>query len=160
MQRLENFKNLIIEHLKTNSIRNKFDMMADNISNFSIFCISESKLDSSIPDSQFKINGYKILIESLLLQWNSYSEGLLLYINGKAARKLLNQKTASSNSEVIAMQFFQTKRKWLLLGVSKPPKEINSEFSETMNILLNDYLETYKIYLLLVISTWLLKILY
>ena len=135
-------------------------MMADIISNFSIFCISESKLDSPIPNSHFKINGYKNFSEGLLLQWNSCSEGLLLYINGKTARKLLNQKTASSNSEVIAMQFFQTKRKWLLLGVYKPPKEINSEFSETMNILLNDYLETHKIYLLLEISTWLLKILY
>ena len=34
------------------------------------------------------------------------------------------------------MQFFQTKRKWLLLN--------NSEFLEAMIVLLNDYTETYE----------------
>ena len=44
VQRLENFKNLIIGHLNINSIRNKFEIMTDIISNFSIFLISELKL--------------------------------------------------------------------------------------------------------------------
>ena len=39
VQILENFKNLIIGHLNINSIRNKFEMMADTIINFSIFFI-------------------------------------------------------------------------------------------------------------------------
>ena len=38
-QRLDNFKNLIIGHRRIYSIRNKFEMMADTISNFSIFFI-------------------------------------------------------------------------------------------------------------------------
>ena len=55
LQRSENFKNLIIVHLNINLIKNKFEMMNDIISNFSIFLVSESKLDSSFPNSQFKI---------------------------------------------------------------------------------------------------------
>ena len=51
--------------------------MADIISNFSIFLISESKLDSSFPNSQFKINGYKIFRRDR----NRYGGGLLLYVN-------------------------------------------------------------------------------
>ena len=31
-----------------------------------------------------------------------------------------------------------------MLGIYKPPKQDNSEFLETMNILLNDYTETYE----------------
>ena len=41
------------------------------------------------------------------------------------------------------MLFFQTKHKWLLVGIQKPPKQDNSEFLETINIFLNDYTETY-----------------
>ena len=46
--------------------------------------------------------------------------------------------------EIIAMPFFQTKRKWLLLGIYKPPKEDHSEFLETMNVLLKGYTETFE----------------
>ena len=42
------------------------------------------------------------------------------------------------------MPFFQTKRKWLLLGIYKPPKQDNSEFLETMNVLWKGYTETYE----------------
>ena len=59
VQTSENFKNLIIVRLNINSIgRNKLEIMADIIINFSLFHISESKLDSSFPNSQFKMCGY------------------------------------------------------------------------------------------------------
>ena len=103
-------------------------MMADIISNFRIFLISELKLNLSFPNSQFKIKGYEIFRRD----WHRYGGGLYLYVN-EIPCKILNQQTASSSSEIIAMQFFQTKRKWLLLGIYKPPKQDNSEFFETMN---------------------------
>ena len=81
-------------------------MMADIISNFSIFLISESKLDSSFPNSQFKINGYKIF----RCDQDRYGGSLLLYVNEEIPCKILNQITSSS-SEIIALQFFQTKYK-------------------------------------------------
>ena len=129
VQRLENSKTLIIGHLNINSIRNKSEMMADIISNFRIFLISELKLNLSFPNSQFKIKGYEIFRRD----WHRYGGGLYLYVNEEIPCKILNQQTASSSSEIIAMQFFQTKRKWLLLGIYKPPKQDNSEFFETMN---------------------------
>ena len=54
MQRLEHFNTLIVGHLNTNSIRSKFEMIAETITNFHIFLISESKLDSTFPKMQFK----------------------------------------------------------------------------------------------------------
>ena len=60
VQRLEDLKKLILEHLNINSIRNKSEMMVYILSSFSICLISESTLDSSFPKAQFKINGYTI----------------------------------------------------------------------------------------------------
>ena len=57
MQRLKHFNTLLVCHLNINSIRNKFEMIAETITNFDIFLISESKIDSTFPNMQFKING-------------------------------------------------------------------------------------------------------
>ena len=81
------------------------------------FLISESKLDSFF-SKQFKINGYKIFRRDR----NRYGGGLLLYVNEETPCKILDQQTASSNREIMAFQYFRTKRKWLLLGIYKPLK--------------------------------------
>ena len=59
--RLKYAKNLIIGHLNTNSIRNKFlDFKELVLSDTDICLISETKLDDSFPDQQFDVNGYKM----------------------------------------------------------------------------------------------------
>ena len=60
LQRKENYKNFIIGHLNINSIRSTFEMLAEIFKDFDIFLISESKLDSTFPNTQFKITGFKI----------------------------------------------------------------------------------------------------
>ena len=48
--RLKNPNRLIFAHLNINSVRNKFDLLAEIIkSNIDILMISETKLDSSFP---------------------------------------------------------------------------------------------------------------
>ena len=57
--RKNNSKKIIIPHLNINSIRNKFDFLADVVKgNIEILMISESKLDDSFPDSQFLMKGF------------------------------------------------------------------------------------------------------
>ena len=54
-----NFNKLVLGHLNTNSLRNKFDALTQQIKgNFDILILSESKLDSSFPEGQFLIPGY------------------------------------------------------------------------------------------------------
>ena len=60
LQRKENYKNLIIGHLNINSIRNKFEMIAEIIKGCDIFLTSESKLDLTFLSAQFRITGLKI----------------------------------------------------------------------------------------------------
>ena len=50
LHRLEHFNTLIVGHLNINFIRNKFIMVAETITKFDIFIISESKIDSIFPD--------------------------------------------------------------------------------------------------------------
>ena len=57
----ENKTNVIVGHLNINSLRNKFDLLKPIIYYaFDIFLVSETKIDSSFPDNQFPLAGYRI----------------------------------------------------------------------------------------------------
>ena len=59
--RSEHPKNVLLGHLNINSVRNKFESTNKLIrNNFDIFITTESKLDSSFPDSQFHVPGYRL----------------------------------------------------------------------------------------------------
>ena len=60
MKRLKHFNTLIVGNLNINSIRNKSEMVAETITNFDIFLISQSKIYSTFPNMQYKINVYKL----------------------------------------------------------------------------------------------------
>ena len=59
-EKLKILKNTIIGHLSINSLGNKFVFAQDLIGDFDIFLISESKLDDTSPNNQFKIDHYKM----------------------------------------------------------------------------------------------------
>ena len=51
---------IVLAHLNINSLRNKFDLIADQIKgNADVLAISEAKLDDSFPTGQFRIPGYE-----------------------------------------------------------------------------------------------------
>ena len=57
--RLRNVNNVIIGHLNVNSIQGKIDSLRLMIpGNIDIMVISETKIDDSFPNSQFKIEGF------------------------------------------------------------------------------------------------------
>ena len=60
-QRLNHPKNVIIGHLNTNSIRNKFSGFKDLVLKETDICLlSETKIDDSFPSSQFFAEGYRM----------------------------------------------------------------------------------------------------
>ena len=60
--RLKNPKNVIIGHLNVNSLQNKFTAVEELIKGkIDIGLISETKIDESFPNQQFKTNGYKTI---------------------------------------------------------------------------------------------------
>ena len=115
---------------------------------FNIFVIWESKLDASLPKSQFKINDCKYFRHDR----NRYGGALMVYFNEGINCKVLANQTLSPNVEMMTVDFHQMKRKWLLLGVYKPPIQSDSEFTEEIIKTLIIYL-LMKIFFYWVIST-------
>ena len=55
-------KNVFLGHLNINSIKKKFESVWELIKDtFDIYLLRESKLDSSFPDDQFSIHGYRMV---------------------------------------------------------------------------------------------------
>ena len=73
--------NIIIGHLKMNSIRNKFEMLNSSVAQYvDILMLSETKLDSTFPSTQFLINDFSVPHR---LDRNSKDGGILLYVRDK-----------------------------------------------------------------------------
>ena len=53
----------------------------------------------------------------------------MFYFNEGIPCKVLANQTVSPNVEMMAIEFHQMKRKWLLLGVYKPPIQSDSVFT-------------------------------
>ena len=87
--KLSNPHKIILGHLNINSLRNKFESITDVIQGtFDIFLLSESKIDESFPDKQFRLNNYKIFRKDR----NRYGGGIMFYVNENLPCKSLTTK--------------------------------------------------------------------
>ena len=76
--RKRNLKRIILGHLNINSIRNKFDLLVDQIKgNVDIVVISETKFDGFFPNGQFKIPGYVLPCR---LDRNQFGGGIMVFV--------------------------------------------------------------------------------
>ena len=134
-------KNILLGHLNINSIRNKFDSVQEliQISKMNLLLISETKLDESFPSAQFKINGYRMFRRDRSL----YGCGLCFYIDENLACKVVNHKSLN-NYETICLEINTRKRKWLIIGLYKPPNVKENVFLENMSTALQDFSKTYE----------------
>ena len=121
-------------------MRNKFVFAEDLIRDFNIFLISESKLDDTFPNNQFKIDHYKMF----RLDRNRYGGGLVLYVNEQVPCKKLTNYENPIASEIILLEFHQSKRKWLILGIYKAPNQKDAEFLQHLSWLLDFYNTTHE----------------
>ena len=93
-----------------------------------LFLISEAKLDSTFPMNQFHIFGFKDFMRYL----NRFGCGLTLYINENIPCKPLNNHPTFSNLELIAIEIHQNKRRWLFIGIYKPPSQNDDEYTKRL----------------------------
>ena len=120
--RLKNVQKIIIGHININSIRNKFDLLADLIKDkIDIMLISETKLDDSFPKSQFVLQGYS---SPFRLDRTANGGGLLLYLRNDIPAKPL--PLIDGNIECIISDITISKKKWLLIGTYNPNKALIS----------------------------------
>ena len=100
--RRQNINSPMIGYLNINSLRNKIDYLRDicNKSPLNIFCINETKIDSSFPDAQFHIDGY--LFQPLLKDRNQNGGGKYVYIKeGIITKRLIDLEGKNSETKTM-----------------------------------------------------------
>ena len=118
-------KNLFFGHLNVNSVKNKFEALEFLIKDkFDVFLVSESKLDSSFPEAQFKIPGYRIFRQDR----DKYGGGLMFYINQSIPCKKIETFQFTSSTEILTLEINLGKEKLLIFGTYKPPNINNISF--------------------------------
>ena len=128
--RLKNPKNVIIGHLNVNSLRKKFTAVEESIKGKTdIGLISETKIDESFPNHQFKINGYKTIRRDR----DSFGGDLIFYINEQVPSKVLTLESIPRDIEIILLDFTVKKQKWLCIGLNKPPSQNEKYFLDHLS---------------------------
>ena len=85
---IHNVNRVVVGHININSIRNKFDMLSSMVKdNIDILMVSETKLDSSFPQAQFRIEGY---VPPFRYDINSHGGGILLFTREDIPTKIIS----------------------------------------------------------------------
>ena len=95
--RLNSINKLVISHLNINSLSNKFDQLKLIIKNkVDILVITETKLDSSFPDPQFKIDGFR---QPYRLDRNMHGWDVMIFVSEGIPSKLVSKHTLPDDIE-------------------------------------------------------------
>ena len=100
---------IIFGQLNINSLRNKFPLLSEIISeNIDIFLVTETKIDKSFPTNQFRIPGFSMPYR---LDRNQFGGGIMIYVREGIPSKLLKLET---DYEGLLFELNLKKEKWLI----------------------------------------------
>ena len=117
-------------------MRNKFSSITELVKdNIDVLLISETKIDSSFPSEQFAIANYKIFRNDR----NCFRGGFMFYVNENITCRELSPEQNDSNFAIIFLEITLRNRKWLLIGLYKPPGQKEKGFLQNLNSTLNKY---------------------
>ena len=137
--RRKNLNKIIFAHLNINSVRNKFNQLADLIKGkIDVLMISKSKIDDSFPDSQFSLDGVSTLYR---LDRNRNGGGIMLFVCRDILSNMISIEKLLTESFLIELNLRRNK---LLINCSYKPNNGNIEphldsVSKTLDIHLNKY---------------------
>ena len=75
---------------------------------------------------------------------NNFSGGLLFYVNENIPCRELITEQIDTNFEIIFLQITSRTRKWLVIGLYKPPNQKEEYFLKNLGVVLNNYLSKCK----------------
>ena len=122
--------NPFISYLNINSLSNKIDALRQicKISPLETLCVDETKLGSSFPNSQFRIDGY--IFPPYRRDRDNHGGGKIVFIReGLITKRLENLETKIS--ETICLELTVSNKKWFILFAYRPPQE-NNKLSEKL----------------------------
>ena len=136
---MDNAKSIIVAHLNINLIRSKFILAESIVKVCDLFLVSESKLDSTFPMNQFHVCGFKVFRRDP----NRFGGSLILYINKNIPCGSLTDHPTFANSELIAIEIHQKKRRWLFIGICKSPSQSDNKFTNRLSLIIHYYSPKY-----------------
>ena len=110
--------------MNINSLSNKIDALRQicKISPLEILCVDETKLDSSVPNSRFKIDGY--IFPPYRRDRDNHGRGKIVFIReGLITKRLVNLE--SKLSETTFLELTVSNKKWFILFAYRPPQKNN-----------------------------------
>ena len=148
--RIQNLKNIIIGQLNINSLRNKFHALAEIMQGkLDILVLTETKLDSTFPEKQFLVPGYK---KPFRRDRNRDGGGVMIYIREDIPCDELLKHNSPANIEAIFVEINLRKNKLLLAGAyhSKNAKYgvTDDEFYKQIGLILDLYSSRFDKFLL------------
>ena len=140
--RLNHPRNLIIGHLNIYSIRNKFDLLKKMFTkDINILMITETKLDDSLPASQFLIQRF---CTPFRLDRNKNGSGIPLYIRSNITSTKLNKYILKNQIEVLFVGIRIRNSIWLLCCSYNPNKLLIASHIQKISNGINAYCNKYE----------------
>ena len=122
--KIKNLRNPFLGYLNINHLRNKIVDLRCILKEIGLECISisETKLDSSFPDSQFKIDGYHF--PPFRKDRNCHGGGLMVFVKSDIIVTRLTEYEPEG-IECIGTKITIAKKHWLIFSVYRPPQSGN-----------------------------------
>ena len=120
--------------MNVNSLKNKI-IAVEELMRYKVdICLfSETKLDETFPNQQFKIHGHKIYRRYS----NKHGGGVLCYVNENIPCTMVSVEGVPDDCEIIVIAFFIKTRKWLCTGLYKPPSQNDKYFLDNLSLILH-----------------------
>ncbi len=119
-----NRDNLKLGHLNVNSLRHKFDPLAEILQKnvLDVLMLQEIKLDDSFPPSQFYVSNFKVYRKDV----NAHCGGLMMYVRGDLPQRRRYDLEEcnfymSGRIEIMVLEINLRKDKWLCCNMYKQP---------------------------------------
>ena len=143
--RINNLNRIIFAHININSIRNKFDMLADMIAGkVDILLVTETKIDETFPSSQFLIPGYATPFRADRSINGGTGGGMLLYIREDMPSKVVCNKVIHPSIECFFVEINLHKKKWLIGSTYNPSKDLISKHVKVLSTYVDEHLQQYE----------------
>ena len=109
-------------------------------SKLDISLVSETKIDHSFQNQQFLIDGYQTYHRDR----NNFGGDLLFYVNESIPCRKLTTEQIDTNFEIIFLEITLRTRKWLVMGLYKPPNQKEEYFQKDLGVVLYNCLSKYE----------------
>ena len=94
------------------------------------FCVAETKIDDSFPESQFMMDGFQ---KPFRLDKNCNSGGLMCFVRNDIPTRRLCNFSLPLDIQLISLEINLRKEKWLFVFIYRPPNQNLPYFIETLS---------------------------